>query len=135
MKDSACKAQFMELRAQGMSFSHISKEINVSKPTLIEWSHELAEPIQNLRAIHEESLRERYRVTKEHELATLSRQLEAVEKELGQRTLADVPTDKLYGILFRLIGEARGELKPLTLQRTHHGFDLSDPMSKITWAA
>ena len=32
------RQQFIELRAKGYSFQKISDELNISKPTLIEWS-------------------------------------------------------------------------------------------------
>jgi len=135
MKDAADKERFVELRAQSKSFAAIAEEIGVSKTTLIAWSREQHEQIRNLRAINDEALREKYRLTKRHELETLSRQLEAVEKELDRRVLADVPTDKLYGVLFKLMGEAREERKPLTLQHTHDSIDFEDIATKHMWEA
>lgn len=118
MKDAACKDRFVELRSQGKSFSSISEEINVSKPTLMLWSRELAEQIRNLRAIHDEALREKYRLTQDHELQILSRRLESIEKELESRPIFDVPTDKLYGLLFKVLEEVRRERKPLVFEYT-----------------
>lgn len=93
------------------------------------------EQIRNLRAINDESLREKYRLTKQHELEILSRQLEAVEKEIEKRPLMDVPTDKLYGVLFKLMGEAREVSKPLTFQHTHDSLDFLDIATTNTWEA
>lgn len=135
MHSASVKDKFVELRAQGRSFVSIAEEIDVSKPTLIEWSREMHEQIRNLRAINDEALREKYRLTKQHELEILSRQLEAVEKEIEQRALADVPTDKLYGVLFKLMGEAREERKPVTLQHTHDNIDFLDIATTRTWEA
>ena len=39
------KEKFIEMRAQGISFAKISKEINVSKPILIEWNREFEKEI------------------------------------------------------------------------------------------
>lgn len=135
MHDDNTKGQFVELRAQGKSFVAIAEEIGVSKTTLIAWSREQHEQIRNLRAINEEALREKYRLTKQHQFETLSRQIEVVEKELEGRPLADVPTDKLYGVLFKLMGEAREERTPLTLQHTHASIDFEDIATKSTWEA
>lgn len=118
MYDAKVKEQFVELRAQGKSFASIAESLGVSKPTLIEWSGEMNESVKNLRAINDEALLERLRMTKERKLSLLSRQLEAVENELDKRVLSDVPTDKLHSLLFRLIGEMRMQQKPLELQRT-----------------
>ena len=48
MKDTAQKEKFIQLRAKGLSFDKISKEINTSKPTLLKWSEELEGEIANL---------------------------------------------------------------------------------------
>ena len=130
MYDTEVKDQFVELRAQGKSFASISEALGVSKPTLIEWSREKSEELNNLTAINQEAMRERFRITKEHELSLLSQRLGEVKDELEKRTLDDISTDKLYGIFFKLIRELRGEQKPLELQAT--SFDLlEDAFSSI----
>lgn len=136
MKNASQKERFIELRAQGKSFSAIADEIRVSKPTLIAWSRELAEQIQNLRSINDEALVQRYRLTKEREIQTLSSQLDAVEKELASRSLADIPSEKLYGVLFKLLEEARREQKPLMLKHTEDGIDITEDMvTQRSWTA
>lgn len=37
MKDYKTKERFIELRAQGLSFDSIARELEVSKPTLIQF--------------------------------------------------------------------------------------------------
>src|SRR5512141_3080892 len=119
MKDITERERFVELRAQGKSFAAIAEEIGVSKTTLITWSRELYEQIKNLRAINEEALCERYRLTKQHELETLSQRLDAVEAEITKRDLSNVPTPKLYGLLFKLMDQTKERRTPLVLQHTH----------------
>jgi len=135
MHDAATKEKFVELRAQGKSFASIAEELGVSKTTLIDWSRQDNEQIMNLRAINNEALREKYRVAKEHQLRTLSSRLEAVEGELEKRGLTDVPTEKLFGVLFKLVEALRGEDRPLILQSTS-GMELSDSFQQTnTWTA
>lgn len=43
MKDQETKERFIELRAKGLSFDKISKELKVSKQILIDWSRGLQE--------------------------------------------------------------------------------------------
>lgn len=133
MKDAATKDRFVELRAQGKSFAAIAEELSVSKPTLIEWSRDLRVQIANLRAVNDEALRERYRLTKEHQLQALSHQLEIIQTEIDKRGLTDIPTDKLYGILFKLAGELREHEKPITFQ--HVGLTMYDIEQTSTWEA
>ena len=56
MKDTATKAQFVELRGRGLSFDKISQELKVSKVTLIQWSKELALEIKNQKAMEIDNL-------------------------------------------------------------------------------
>lgn len=93
------------------------------------------EQIKNLRAINEEALCERYRLTKQHELETLSRQLENVEAEIAKRELSNVPTPKLYGLLFRLMDQAKERRTSLVLQHTHPTLDFEDIATRSTWEA
>ncbi|MGZ4885497.1 MAG: hypothetical protein ACXVI7_09170 [Halobacteriota archaeon] len=51
MKDNKTKERFIELRGQGLPLARIAAEINVSKPTLINWGHEFREEIDNAQAI------------------------------------------------------------------------------------
>ena len=133
MKDSSYKQRFVELRASGKSFAAIAEEIGVSKPTLIAWSRELDEQIKNLRAIHDEALREKYRFTQERELQILSHQLEVIEKELASRPVFDVPTDKLYGLLFKLTDEVRKIQRPVTFQKTRDSLEFDHIALQHKW--
>lgn len=135
MYDASVKEKFVELRAQGKSFAAIAEELGVSKTTLIDWSREMEEKIANLRAIHEDALREQYRIGKEHQLKSLTRRFEVVESELEKRDLGDVPTDKLFGMFLKLVGELRGEQQPLTLRRSTSGVDLADFQHVSSWSA
>ncbi len=131
MKDNETRDKFVELRAQGKSFAAIADELGVSKPTLIDWSRDMQVLIANLRAVHDEALLERYRLTKERQLQALSQQLEIVETEISKRGLSDIPTDKLYNILLRLTEHAREQSTPLKLQR--NGLIMEDLETKMTW--
>lgn len=133
MKDSTVRDKFVELRAQGKSFAAIAEELCVSKPTLIEWSRDMQVTITNLRALNNEALCERYRLTKERQLQLISCQLQAVEAEIQKRGLTHVSTDKLYSILFKLTDELREEDKPITLQ--HSGMTSLDLATITTWEA
>ena len=46
--------KFIELRAEGLSFDEIARKVNISKPTLIKWSKELKDKIEEVTQIIEE---------------------------------------------------------------------------------
>jgi len=48
MKEQTVKERFLALRAQGLSFEKIARQLKVSKQTLINWSREFRYEISNL---------------------------------------------------------------------------------------
>ena len=56
MNDINKKARFIELRANGNSFSQIAEEISTSKTTLVKWAKEFEGEIVNLKQIEIEAL-------------------------------------------------------------------------------
>ncbi len=98
------KQQFIELRAKGYSFSKIAGQLNISKPTLIQWSQdeETFRNINNLRALYIDELQEKYAMTKRHRIAVFGEVLERAKTELDKRDLSEVPTDKLVNLIIRV---------------------------------
>jgi len=103
MKDVEKKARFVQLRAKGLSYTKIAKEIETSKTILISWSKNLDDEISNLRAVELENLMDKYVLSKENELRTYSEQLSRIKEELGRRDLKKVDTFKLFDLQFRMI--------------------------------
>jgi hypothetical protein len=103
------REQFIELRAENVSFAKIAKQLKISKSTLITWSKVYELDIQNLRVITHEALNEKYKVSQQHRLQMWSEQLESVREELKKRGLADVPTPKLIELLDTLSEKLKSE--------------------------
>ena len=108
MKDQQTQQQFVQLRATGRSFAAIASELSVSKPTLVAWSRKFRFEIQNLRAIESEALAERFLASREAQAQHLADQLRAVESELATRSLADLSTQRLFGLADALRRQLRG---------------------------
>ena len=70
-----------------MSFGLIAGKLNVSKATLIGWSKDVKEDIGNLRQIHLEGLREKYRMGAERRMELFAKQLDAAEGGNPYRTI------------------------------------------------
>lgn len=102
MKDVSSKEKFIELRAQGYSFDKISREINVSKPTLIKWNQEYSKEVANLIFCNSENLIEEFRLLKVHKIEALARTLSKVLEELSKRSFENVNTKDLISIAFSL---------------------------------
>ncbi len=106
MKDeiSKCdkKDKFVELRAKEFSFDYIAKKLSVSKVTLISWSKQLSTEVSNLREVTRESLREKYKISRQHRIEILSEELAKYKLELSNRDLSEVPTNQLLSMLLRV---------------------------------
>jgi len=131
MKDQQTKEKFIELRAKGLSFDKISKELRTSKQTLINWSKELQEEIRNLKAIELEALQEKYFLTKEKRIELFGEGLKAIKEELEKRDLKDIPTGKLIELLLKYHRILKEEAVPLELEENK--FELPDFTQKRTW--
>ena len=117
MKDNTKKQEFMELRAKGISFAKISEQIGVSKPTLIDWSRELELKVSNLKAIEMEALYEEHRLNKEARIKRLSNQLNKLETEMESRSLADIPTSKLFDLYSNVLKTIKEETGTMIFKR------------------
>ena len=102
MKDQETIQKFIELRAQGMSFARIARQLDVAKSTLVTWSKEHQHLIQNLRAIEWEDFVDRTLASKQERLKTVSEQLRRLDTELAKRDLASIPTARLHGMAEQL---------------------------------
>ncbi|HTD67520.1 MAG TPA: helix-turn-helix domain-containing protein [Candidatus Limnocylindria bacterium] len=98
MENTEIQLRFVHLRSQGWSYARIAQELGVCKRTLINWSRKFQYEINNQRAIELEALQETLVATREARARALAEQLRAVEDELKKRSLADVPTSRLYAM-------------------------------------
>jgi transcriptional regulator len=104
------KQRFIELRAKGYSFDKIAKELGKAKQTLLDWSKELDLEIAQAKALELETLYESYSLYKEARLKTLGEILLKLKKEVDQRDLSDLHTDKLLDLFLKYEGVVKETL-------------------------
>ncbi len=95
MHDQKTVERFIELRVQGWAFARIAAELNVTKTTLIAWSHKHQHTIANLVAIERENRLQSQLASAEDRMLQLGEQLRAAEVELARRDLATLSTARL----------------------------------------
>jgi len=113
------KLQFVALRAKGWSYVRIARKLKVARATLANWSQEFEEEIASLKAMELEALHESYFMSKEARIKLLGDQIKAIQLELKNRDLTDVPTDKLLELLLRFQSQLQDEYiepRPLSSQ-------------------
>lgn len=102
MKTLATQHRFVELRAVGCSYVQISRELGVSKTTLVEWSKRYRLEISNLKAMELDALQKRLKLDHNARLEMLGGMLARLQAELSKRDLTDIPTDKLIDQISKL---------------------------------
>ncbi|MFC1634524.1 helix-turn-helix domain-containing protein [Planctomycetota bacterium] len=103
------KSRFILLRAKGYSYARISKELGVSKGTLVNWNAEMEAEISRARSVELEALQEEYYLLKEGRIRLLGEQLKTIQTEIGKRDLSKIKTDKLIELQLRYFGELKIE--------------------------
>ncbi len=129
------KERFVELRAVGKSFANISKELGVSKPTLISWSKEMALDIQNACGLRLDELSQSYVVAKEKRIEAFGKRLNTILMELDKRDLALLETDKLLTLALKYAEMLRIEYEPLTLAEKRGFAEINLDAGTDTWQA
>lgn len=131
------KDRFIELRAKGLSFEKISKDMDISKPTLIKISRGLTEQIKNLKAVELEAIQEKFFLLKKQRIEAFGEQLEKIKAELENRDFSDISTDKLLDYFQKYYQNLTEETKELVFsvyEESEIDELLGVPMvSKISW--
>ena len=137
MKDTETIDRFIELRAQGWSFSRIAAELNVHKNTLLAWSRKHQHRIHNLRALEIESLSEQFKISRQTCLEALADDVRRIRDELSRRDLKDIPTARLVSLAAALRAEASRLTGPLQLSEPVPDSAPEDqpPQPTLNWQA
>ncbi len=103
------KSRFILLRAKGLSYAKIAKELKVSTSTLTNWNQELLEEIAQAKSVELEALQEEYFMLKEGRIKLLGGQLKTIQEEISGRDLSKVSTERLMDLQLRYFGELKTE--------------------------
>lgn len=95
MKPSELKQEYIRLRAEGKSYSHIADKLHISKSTCSKWETKLEADIAQLKREELNSLYEAYSMKKEARIRKLGDTLNRVEDALDAVDLKEVAPEKL----------------------------------------
>lgn len=106
---------FLNLRAQGLSYSAIQVRIGVSKTTQVKWSKEHRGILDRMRGEELEQVAEKLLLTRIQRVRRFAAQLLRIETELSARDLSAVETKDLLAAFVRVlhyVGKAVDPLEP-----------------------
>lgn len=109
MKDNETRAQFIELRAQGQSYSKIAEALHISKSTCGAWERELQQEITLRERERLEELYSLYGMHKEHRITRIGETLTRINAALDTKDLSELPADKLLELKLKYQRELRAE--------------------------
>lgn len=91
--------RFIELRAEGLSFDEIAKKVNISKPTLIKWSKELKDKIEEVTQIIEEQFLAEQRIKNIARAQKISDELDKAYSALGNTNYEKMNKKDLINVI------------------------------------
>ena len=98
MKLTEKREQYILLRAEGHSFSKISKELHISKSTCSKWERALEEKIKAVKEERLDELFTLYKVGREAKIKKLGETLQRIDEALEKKDLTEIPAEKLLKI-------------------------------------
>lgn len=97
-KSAETRLQFVELRAEGLSFAKIAERLHVAKSTLQEWDRELAADIAERRDEREEEIYHLYGLSREARLRRMGETLNRINSALDEKDLSEMSADRLLAM-------------------------------------
>jgi transposase len=117
MKSQECKNEFIRLRAEGKSYSHIASVLNISKATCTSWERELKGQITELKREQLNDLYDDYHMTRENRIRRLGDTLSMIETALASVDLVLVSPEKLLDYKLKYVAALKEEMLDLTPPR------------------
>jgi len=90
--------QFLNLRAQGWSFARIADQLQVSKPTLLDWNRKYQSKLDSMKADHERFVQQNAEASQQQQLDRLILFNNALRQELISRTLQSLSVEEIEAL-------------------------------------
>jgi len=128
------KEKFIELYQKGHSLTDISKMLDVHFNTVLKWSKENSLELANIKNLKLQELQEKYFISKVKRLGAFGELFSKINKELSNRDLKKVPTDKLLLIFAKYVSIAKDEESQINFgEQTELNFDeIRENLNKTT---
>lgn len=109
MKPAELKNEYIQLRAEGKSYSAIAEQLHISKSTCTQWERELAKQIDELKRAKLEELCESYEIAKEARIKQLGDTLGKINEALAKADFSAVDPAKLLEYKLKYMEAFKGE--------------------------
>jgi hypothetical protein len=110
------QAEFIKLRARGLSLRQCGQELGTNKDTCNKWDRELKAQIAKHKSERLQDVYTEYGMYKEARIKALGTALNNIDTELSSRDLSDVSTDKLLDYKLKYTTALSEEYVPIAPQ-------------------
>lgn len=114
MKSEATKQKFIQLRAEGLSYAKIGKQLGISKSTCSSWDDHLAEKIVDLKKDRLQELYEEYGMQKEARIKSLGKVLNKIDQAIDEADFAMMTPAQLLDARLKYQKALSNEYVPTT---------------------
>lgn len=104
------KLRVIELRAEGLSYANIAKEMSIAKQTAVDIVRDNIEEVATLQAVEMEALIDAERINQKGRIEQLSTLHTRLREEIEQRDLSELPTEKLINLYLKTSETLKGEV-------------------------
>jgi hypothetical protein len=132
MEGSEKKVRYIEMRAEGLPYRAISKELDISRGTCGKWNAELKEQIAELKRDKLLELYTAYFMKKEARIKQLGETLKKVNKALEDKDLSEIPADKLLDYKIKYINELKDEYIDLDTDKNMQEMDANTILKEFS---
>jgi orotate phosphoribosyltransferase-like protein len=129
MKNLNKRQEFIRLRGMGESYSSISKEIGISKQTLLKWSEKYAHELSQAKLKVLDNIIEEYDIAKSGRLKIIAKDMLRLDAELSKRDFSSISTFKLMGIKLKAL-EVAGNILDAKRVEVGGSLQIDDTMSR-----
>lgn len=117
MKDRETQLAFIQARAEGKSYSTITKELGIAKATCSSWEKSFKEDIDAMRQERLEELYTAYSMKREARIESLGSILQEIDTALADKLFRCMDTEKLLELKLKYMRALKEEYKePVELE-------------------
>ncbi len=109
MKSTDQKAEFIELRAKGLSYAKVCEQLHISKSTCSSWEQELKAQIEELKEARIAELYTLYAMDRASRIQRIGTVLDRINTALEEKDLSELPADTLLKLKLKYEQELRAE--------------------------
>lgn len=126
------KLKFIELRAKGLSYRQIEKQLKISNSTCCDWNEEMKEEIVKHKSEHLQELYQSYYMLREDRIKKLGGVFNKLDAELSKREISDLSTKELLDYYLKYLSELKAEYIDLQRNKNLVKSDSSDILNEFS---